>query len=294
MLDADGRLVRLLVGRLIQHLRRIEHHQVRIGRQAHTALVLHPGHTLLQPARGQERQLLHRLHQRERTHLANIPAQHARTGAGMPRMAGQTVAGNHRQRMGQRVPHHGLGIGVDNDHATRLPKLRKALGREPLAGRGPLQIAVINARPPLPAGIKDRGPNVRHARRVRIALHAQVQPARPRRAEEFQHPRGGLVRGALHMADMRGRARYGRGGDQFLHGGEDILRPGFALGPDVQMAGRMEFRRRAKHLKNLPLRRARRVLDAKPHRDRTACQATLDVATQLRNLCIRGRVGGGH
>jgi len=117
-------LRRILEGRPIRHPRGIEDRDIRV--RSHRDAPLGPN---AQPIRRHQRHLAHRLHQRERMLLAHVAAQHPRIGSGGARMPfsmiQNPVARDHRQRIGDGLPHHLLGDRVNRHHAALLPVARE-------------------------------------------------------------------------------------------------------------------------------------------------------------------------
>ena len=292
-MDAGAGEGGLFVGGVVDDLSGVEEDEVGVGAGAEAAFVFQGGDAGFEAAGGGEGEFLEGLEEGEGAGFADVAAEGARRGAGVARVADDAIAGYHGERMGEGFADEIFGVGMDDDHAAGRAVAGEGLGGEAFAGGGPLEVGVVDAGALLPAGVEDGGFEVGHAGGVRVALDGDVETAGVGVGDELEDARGGAVGGALDVGDVDGRAGDGGGGDEFLEGGEGVLRAGFAFGAHVDVAGGAVARGDAEGLEDFPLRRAGGVLDAEADGGRAALEAGFDEAEEVGELGGGGVVGGG-
>ena len=137
------------------------------------------GRGALQHLRRHERHLAQSLHQSECLFFADVLRQHARVGAGIPRMSDRAVACDHDQGIGDDRVDCLLRVGEYENRFLRsgIVQFVEASFGEMLAAVGQNEIAVVDAQLLAPAGIEERRIHGGHPSDVGIRLGGYIESA---------------------------------------------------------------------------------------------------------------------
>ena len=208
-IPAEG-MAGILVRGAVDDRRRIEESQVRVGADANAALVRHGRRSALEASRRLERHPPEGVHQRHHAFVPHVAAEDLGIGTRRARVSppvfDEAVAGDHRERAGNRGARLLLGSPVDDHRAPGLPRLLERRSRQALAGGHELvqgKALVGPARPVVEEGRLD----LRHPGAVGIRLGRHVLTRVTGRLDGGEKLVEVVTRRRIDMHDVQRRAR---------------------------------------------------------------------------------------
>ena len=202
---------------------------------------------------------------------------------------GDAVARDHDAGMrdglvDELVLHH-----VDDDPAAFFPILVEGRFGQPLAGRGPTEIRVVDPEVTPPPRIEERRFEHRRRGRVGIDLGGQILSRGASRVDQCQCLREVPAGAAADVDDMERRTGVLRGADRFPDGAD-------AEGPGMHEHRNLLLRGNGEHRLDFSRGGARRIVDSKSDTERPVGEPLSDGTAELLGLGVgRGLIGaGGH